>query len=65
MRKIEHELKREFPFATIETSNGNHYRLRLPNGHSVYTSSTPSDRRSMRNVRAEVRRRLNTSGARP
>jgi hypothetical protein len=56
MRKPEHELKRAFPFATIEISRGNHYRIRLPNGRSVIVSATPGDRRFMQHVRSDVRR---------
>jgi hypothetical protein len=58
MRKIQRELTREFPFAVIEHTGGNHFRLTLPNGRSVFAPATPSDCRSLRNVRAEVRRAL-------
>jgi len=58
MRKLEHELKRAFPFATIEILRGSHYRIRLPNGRSVIVSATPSDRRFIMNVRADVRRQM-------
>jgi hypothetical protein len=58
VRKIEHELKREFPFAAIERTNGGHYRLRLPNGKFVFAPSTPGDRLSLQNTRSEVRRRM-------
>ena len=36
------------------------YRLRLPGGRSVFTWATPSDRRAMRNTKAQVRRVLKT-----
>ena len=41
MRKLEHELKREFPVIEITVTGSNHYRLRLPNGRSVFCSATP------------------------
>ena len=37
------------------TSNG-HYRLAGPDGALVFTGSTPSDMRSVRNARAQLRR---------
>jgi hypothetical protein len=60
MTKIQRELKREFPFATVERTRGNHIRIRLPNGRSVITGSTPSCWLAMRKVRAEVRRQMTT-----
>ena len=60
MRKIEHELKRKFPFVQIEITNGGHMRLRLPNGEAVFVGATPSDRRNMYNIRSEIRRRMKT-----
>jgi hypothetical protein len=56
MRKIEHELKREFPFAVIDTTDGNHLRLRLPNGKFVTVSNTPGCVNFLHNVRRDVRR---------
>jgi hypothetical protein len=62
MRKILRELRREFPRCAIEVTNGNHFRLVLPNGRAVYAPSTPSDnRRGLRNTRAAVRRALRAS----
>lgn len=58
MKKLRRELEKEFPYAVIEMANGGHLRLRLPNGRSVFTSSTPSDRRTLMNLRSEVRRTL-------
>ena len=60
MRKIERELRREFAGATVESTNGGHIRLRLENGETVITASTPSDWRTMRNLRAEVKRAMAT-----
>jgi hypothetical protein len=54
MKKIKRELNRAFPFASIETTNGNHFRIRLHDGQGVFARSTPSDRRSMKNVRSDV-----------
>ena len=62
MRKLEHELKREFPVIEITVTGSNHYRLRLPNGRSVFCSATPSDRRSMKIIRAEIRRQARHRG---
>lgn len=42
MRKLERELRREFPFAEVETARSGHLRLRLPNGRMVSTASTLS-----------------------
>ena len=50
MRKLLRELKRTFPRATIETTNGNHYRLILSNGRVVVVSNSASDRNFMRHV---------------
>jgi hypothetical protein len=61
-RKIERELKREFPFAEIGLAGSGHYRLLLPNGYSVFVSSTPSCRAFLNKVRANVRRQLRQSG---
>ena len=36
MKKIKRELKRAFPFASIQTTNGNHLRIRQPDGQSVF-----------------------------
>jgi hypothetical protein len=58
MRKLERELKREFPDTEIEVTSGGHYRLRLPNGGFVVVASTPSCRRYLRNARRDVRRQL-------
>jgi hypothetical protein len=58
VRKLVRELRREFPEAKVEITGKTHYRLRFPNGETVGVSSTPSDRREMRNVRAKVRRVL-------
>ncbi|MBR0694278.1 hypothetical protein [Bradyrhizobium lablabi] len=57
-RKLERELKRQFPNATIDVTGGNHYRLRLPSGKSVTFSGTPRSRGALRLVRADVRRQM-------
>ena len=58
MRKLLRELRREFPFATIETTGSNHYRVTLPSGRVVIVASTPSCRKYLRNARADVRRQM-------
>jgi hypothetical protein len=60
MRKLVRELRREIPGVVISTSGGNHLRLKLPNGGELFVSATPSDRRTMRNVRAAIRRLMTT-----
>jgi len=60
-RKLERELKREFPFTEIELTGGGHYRLRLPNGQIVIVASTPGHRSFMRNVRRDVRRQMRSA----
>jgi hypothetical protein len=65
MRKLLRDLRREFPFATIETTNGNHYRVTLPNGRVVIVSNTPSCRNTLRIARSDVRRQLKEGGQRP
>jgi hypothetical protein len=42
----------------VEQTGGNHLRLLLANGRQVYASLTPSDWRSVRRTRADVRREL-------
>jgi len=59
VRKIEHELRKEFPFAVIEPMHGGHFRILLPNGRFVITASTPSCPFFLRNVRGDVRREMN------
>ena len=63
MKKIQRDLKREFPFATIEHTSGGHFRIRLPNGRCVFAPTTPGDRRHLANVRADVRREMSRSYA--
>jgi len=65
MRKLERELRREFPFARVETTGSNHYRLRLPNGRTVIVSNTPGCREFLRHVRNDVRRKMESQGGRP
>ena len=56
MRKLLRELKRTFPHATIETTNGNHYRIVLRGGGVVIVSNSPSDRNFLRHAIADARR---------
>jgi len=39
----------------IERRNTNHYKLVAPNGKVVFTSSTPSDRRAIENIKRDLR----------
>jgi hypothetical protein len=39
----------------IEKRNNNHYKLIAPNGKVVFTSSTPSDRRAIENIKRDLR----------
>ena len=63
MKRIQRELQRAFPFARIERTAGGHMRIRLPTGHIIYKSSTPSCWRSGRNLRAYIRRQLKPRAA--
>jgi len=58
MKKIQRELRREFPGTRIETTRSSHLRLRLPNGATVITSSTPSCPFWLRHVRSDVRKKM-------
>lgn len=55
-RKIERELKREFPDCKFELTRKSHIRMILPNGRFVITSGSPSDVRAIRNIRTTIRR---------
>lgn len=48
---------RQFPDVTVEKEGGGHYKVRR-NGAMVTMPSTPSDRRSLQNTYAELRRTL-------
>lgn len=43
--------------ATLGRTNGGHMKL-TGDGWTVFTSSTPSDRRSISNIRRDIRRAL-------
>jgi hypothetical protein len=58
MRKIVRDLKKEFPTAKISVRRSGHYVLDLGNGIVVIAAATPSDWKSIHNLRADVRRRL-------
>jgi hypothetical protein len=62
-RKLIRTLATKYPFATIEHTRNGHVRLKLPTGRSLFTSSTPSDRRTWLNVRAEIRRQMRLASA--
>jgi len=50
--------RRAFPQAAIEKTRSSHFKLKLPNGGTVITSSTPSSSAWLANVHADVRRKL-------
>ena len=39
-----------------ELTNGGHWRLTGPNNALLFTGSTPSDWRGLRNIRSEIKR---------
>ena len=39
-----------------ELTNGGHWRLRGPNQALLFTGSTPSDHRAIKNLRSDIRR---------
>lgn len=43
---------------TVERTNGGHYKFTYTNGARIYTSSTPSDRRSVINCRLQMEREM-------
>jgi hypothetical protein len=56
---IKKMLAREAPGSKIETTDGNHLRIILPNGARVICAKTPGDgQRALLNVRGNVRRAL-------
>ena len=42
--------------ATVTRRANNHYRIAIPGGPVVFTSSSPSDHRTLLNTRAALRR---------
>lgn len=42
---------------SVAKTNNNHVKFRAPSGDTVYTSSTPGDRRAILNVTALLRRK--------
>jgi hypothetical protein len=56
VRRLERELERIPDVVLVLPTNGNHLKLILRNGKSVFTSSTPGDWRTMKNLQAQVRR---------
>jgi hypothetical protein len=56
MQKHERELRKiaKAIGASLERTNGGHFRL-AGEGWMVFTSSTPSDRRGMQNVKRDIR----------
>ncbi len=58
LKDLRRMLAVECPEAEITPTNGNHYRIKLPNGRFVTASQSPCDYRALLNVRAQVRREL-------
>lgn len=44
----------------VKVTNGDHLRWTAPNGAFFFTAATPSDNRNTRNVRAQIKRALNS-----
>jgi hypothetical protein len=57
MRRLLRDLRPDVPLV-IEDTRGGHIKLILPNGAVVYCAGTPSDRRTVRHVRASIRRAM-------
>jgi hypothetical protein len=55
------ELAAEFGRAIVKT-NGGHYKLVRPGSQPVFVSSTPSDFRTLKNTRRDLRRHDNREG---
>jgi hypothetical protein len=60
-RTVKRDLQKLITYAqgrgwTATTTRNGHIRLRHPNGALIYTGSTPSDHRAVRNAAADIRR---------
>jgi hypothetical protein len=64
-RRIERDLRRLPHVEQVLRTGGSHYLLLLANGQSVVTGSTPSDWRTLQNLRAQVRRAIRNSNNQP
>lgn len=49
---------------TVTIRKGGHLKFEHPEAASVFSSSTPSDRRAVLNTRAQLRRNLKEAGTR-
>ena len=58
MRRLERELERMPDVVLVVQTRGGHLKLTLRNGKSVFTGSTPSDQRAIKNLQAQVRRSM-------
>ena len=65
MRKIARDLACEFPGAEIGTTRKGHYKVRLANGETLYTGSSPSDWRALANMRSQARKLMAATGVQP
>jgi hypothetical protein len=58
-KKLERQLRSEFPYADIGHTGSGHFKITLPNGKVVTASATPSDEgHTLRNIRADVKRKM-------
>jgi hypothetical protein len=48
--------------ATVSKTGGGHWRIALPGGGIVVASGTPSDRRALQEIRADLRRAQRRTG---
>lgn len=55
-RRALEQLATEFG-CTLELTKGSHYVFKHPKGWQVYTSQSPSDRRAIQYVKADLRRK--------
>ena len=62
MNKDLRKLLDQFPGATARKTGGNHWRIALPGGGLVVASNTPSDRRALQEIRADLRRAARRNG---
>ena len=58
MTRLKRELERIPDVVLVLQTNGNHLKLILRNGKSVFTGLTPGSQRAIKHVRAQVRRSM-------
>ena len=55
-QKLIRDLRRDYPAAKITVTGSGHLRIKLPGCPVVFAPKTPSDIRSMLNVKAKLKR---------